>query len=95
MYEDSTVSADETGITIAHYGLLGTEKRVPYAEIESVEVFDMQWGGRWRVFGLGPTGWSNWYNWDSQRRKKTTAIAMVIVGLMQIFYPAALRKSLQ
>lgn len=83
MYEDGTVRADDTGITIARYGLLGAEKRVPYSEIRSVEVFEMRWGGRWRVIGLGPGGWSNWYNWDTKRRHKTTGVAIDTAGTLK------------
>ena len=82
MYEDNTVRADDTGITIARYGLMG-EKRVPYGEIRSVEVFEMGFGGRWRVIGLAPGGWSNWYNWDTARRHKTTGIAIDAGGRLR------------
>ena len=83
MYEDSTVRADGTGITIARYGFFGTDKRVSYAAIKSVEVFEMGWGGRWRLIGLGLGGWSNWYNWDTKRRNKTTAIAIDTGGSLK------------
>ena len=83
MYQDSTVRADDTGITIARYGFFGAAKRVPYSEIRSVEVFEMGWGGRWRLIGLGPGGWSNWYNWDTKRRSKTTGIAIDAGGTLK------------
>ena len=76
MYQDRTIRADDTGITIASCGFLGADKRVAYSEMRSVEVFQMGWGGRWRLIGLGPGGWSNWYNWDPKRRGKTVGIAI-------------------
>jgi len=83
MYQDGTVRADDTGITIARYGFFGAAKRVPYSEIRSVEVFEMGWGGRWRLIGLGPGGWSNWYNWDTKRRSKTVGIAIDAGGYLK------------
>jgi hypothetical protein len=83
MYEDNTVRADDTGITITRYGLSGA-KRILYSDIRSVEVFELGFGGRWRVIGLGPGGgWSNWYNWDTARRNKTIGIAIDAGGRLR------------
>jgi hypothetical protein len=73
MYEDKTVQADDSGIKISRYQTTGT-KRIPYDQIRSATVFDMDAAGRWTVIGVGPTRIRSWYNWDSSRRSKTTAI---------------------
>jgi hypothetical protein len=73
MYEDNTVRADDSGITISRYKGTGT-KLIPYDQIRSATVFDMDAAGRWTVIGVGPTRIRSWYNWDSSRRSKTKAI---------------------
>lgn len=74
MYEDNTVRADDTGITIMRYQVTGGTKRIPFDEIRSATVFDMDAAGRWTLIGVGPTRIRSWYNWDSSRRSKTKAI---------------------
>ncbi len=83
MYQDSTVSADETGITINRYGLTG-EKRISYDEISSATVFNIGTTGRWRLIGAGPNRFRSWYNWDRSRRGKTKAIEIDTGGF---FHP--------
>ena len=84
MYEDNTVRADETGVTVSRYGLTRSKKRIGYDQISSAEMYDMGVMGRWRLVGAGPTRIRNWYNWDPSRRTKTKAIAFDTGGF---FHP--------
>ena len=74
MYEDKSLSADNTGITIHRYGLFPTTKRIPFTSIRSATPIDMGIAGRWRVVGTGFN--RNWYNWDVSRHTKTRAIVI-------------------
>jgi hypothetical protein len=82
MYEDSTVRADDVGITISRYQVTGATKRILYDEIQSATVFDMGVAGRWTIIGVGPTRIRSWYNWDSSRRSKTKAVEIDSGGML-------------
>lgn len=84
MYEDNTVHADDTGITINRYGVTAAKKRILFDEIRSATVFDMGVSGRWRLIGAGPRRIRSWYNWDPSRRAKTKAITFDTGGF---FHP--------
>lgn len=73
MYEDDTVHADGTGVTIPRYGVTGSTRRFGYDEIRSACEFEMGIGGKWRLVGAGFS--RNWYGWDSSRRTRSRAIA--------------------
>lgn len=74
MHEDTSLSVDDTGISIHRYGLFPTTKRVPFTSIRSVTLIDMGITGRWRIVGTGFD--RNWYNWDASRHTKTRAIVI-------------------
>ncbi len=83
MYEDNTVSADDTGITIRRYGATGAEKQISYNEIYSATTHDMGVTERWRLIGAGPVRFRSWYNWDRSRRAKTKAIVIDTGGFFR------------
>ena len=73
-YEDTTVSVDDDGITIEHYGILGSPKTMSFDDITTVTETSLGSFGRWRLVGSGPGGGRrNWYGWDRDRQKKETA----------------------
>jgi len=76
-YEDTSVQADDRGITIARYGVTRAAKQIPYAEVLSATVRDIgRTDGRWRLIGAGPRRIRSWYNWDRSRRTKTRAVEL-------------------
>ncbi|MCL1600935.1 MAG: hypothetical protein M3112_05295 [Actinomycetia bacterium] len=73
-YEDTTVSVDGDGITIEHYGILGSPRTISFDAVMSVTVSNLGILGRWRLVGWGPgSGGRNWYGWDRARHSKATA----------------------
>jgi hypothetical protein len=75
-YEDTTVSVDDGGVTIKHYGVFGSARTMSFDTITTVTASSLGSLGKWRLVGSGPGGGiRNWYGWDRARRTKDTAYA--------------------
>jgi hypothetical protein len=74
VYEDTTVSVNNDGITIKRYGVFGSHRSIRFDTITMVTERPLSSLGRWRLVGAGPGGGSrNWYGWDGGRKSKETA----------------------
>ncbi|HXW32916.1 MAG TPA: PH domain-containing protein [Acidimicrobiales bacterium] len=72
LYDDGRITLDDQGLVIRWYYLWGS-KKIPYRSIRSVRSFTMSGlGGKWRIWGSGD--FVHWWNLDSGRPKKDTAI---------------------
>jgi hypothetical protein len=78
LYDDGRISLDDEALTIRWYYVWGA-RRIPYAAIRSIRVIPMSaWRGKWRIWGSGD--FVHWYNLDTSRPRKDTAIEIHRAG---------------
>jgi hypothetical protein len=98
MYNGTSVTVDDDGVTIRGYGFFGSEKRVAFTNIQSVTEFDLGWMGRWRLIGAGFNAPRRWFSWDSQRKTKSIGFAFDVgrfwIPTVTPDDPAAFREEL-
>jgi len=76
-YEDDVLLLDDDGVTIKSYRRPGDARRIAYRSIRSFEVFEMGfWSGRYRLVGMSLGRPRNWFHWDRNRDRKSTAISL-------------------
>lgn len=73
LYDDGRISCDDRQLIIRWYYVWGSAKRIPYGSIRSVVKRPMALlTGKWRIWGSGD--FLHWWNLDTQRPNKTTAL---------------------
>jgi hypothetical protein len=78
MYDDGRIACDKEGLVIRRYYPWGA-KRVPYASVKAVQQLPLTGGNkvrRWRIWGSGD--FLHWWNLDSSRTHKKTALVIDI-----------------
>jgi hypothetical protein len=75
-YDDGLIACAADGLTIRRYGLFLRAKRIPYAQIRSVEEIGLGSMRRWRLWGT--TDPRRWFNLDLGRRHKQVAFIVDI-----------------
>lgn len=76
-YEDNTIRIGDNVVFIKGRGPLQRERRIIRAAIKRVEIFEMGLcSGRARLVGISPLRPRNWFHWDRDRGRKTTAVGI-------------------
>jgi len=80
-YEDDAILLDDDSLTIKSYRRPGDAKQIEFGSIQSFEVFEMGfWTGRHRLVGISFGRPRNWFHWDRNRNRKSTAISLDVGG---------------
>lgn len=75
LYEDRHIVCDDDAITIRRYYFPMGSRRIPYAQIRSVEEIEMgPLSGKWRIWGSGD--FRHWFHLDTDRPSKSRAIVI-------------------
>ena len=78
-YDDGLVACDDSGILIRRYYPWGSSKRILYSKIRHVNKFEMTGTtDRWRIWGSGD--FKHWWNLDTKRPGKHTALELDVGG---------------
>lgn len=72
LYQDEYIECDRHGITIHWYYFPFGDKRVEYRDIRSVERINLDFEGKWRIWGMGLV--PHWFHLDLQRPQKSMGI---------------------
>ncbi len=79
LYSDPGVVCGATGLTVKMYYLWGGSKTIPYSSIRGVNRINLSGlSGKWRIWGSGDL--VHWWNLDTKRPKKNTALAIELGG---------------
>ncbi|HVX18520.1 MAG TPA: hypothetical protein VHA73_10860 [Acidimicrobiales bacterium] len=78
LYDDGNIACDDDGVLIRWYYLWGP-KRVRYSSIKWVREWPLGVvRGKWRLWGSGDL--THWYNLDTGRPRKSTALVLDVEG---------------
>jgi hypothetical protein len=84
-YDDGSIACTATAMIIRRYYFpWGGAKTVPYTAIRAVEVLPLtgrNWIRWWRLSGTGD--FRHWWNWDSHRLRKKTALVLHVGGFVR------------
>lgn len=83
-YEDRRIALTQSGVEIRNYYFPVGTKRIAYGSIRGVQRVEMSSGilsGRWRIWGSGD--FKHWFNLDTRRPKKKTALVVDVGKRLQ------------
>ena len=80
LYDDGTISCDDTGLSIRWYYPWG-HRRIPYSSIKSIRRMPIRIR-RWRLWGSGD--FVHWWNLDLKRPQKRVALD---IDIGRMFHP--------
>lgn len=77
IYDDDTITLDETGITVKNYYLPNQSRTIRYDDITHAEVVELGFAtGRHQLVGIGPLRPRLFFHWDRKRSKKSHGLSL-------------------
>jgi hypothetical protein len=79
LYSDSLLEISDEAILLRHYYFPWGDRRVPFEQVESIEVFPLTFlSGRWRISGSGD--FRTWWPADWNRPSRDRAFRVILRG---------------
>ncbi len=80
-YDDGKIACTDAELIIRHYYFPVGDKRIPYSAIREVRRVPLGFMGKWRIHGSGD--FVHWFNLDSHRPRKDTALVIHLSGVIK------------